>query len=581
MMDSLLQSWLDMQCNLLPGTACGMVALRGNGQALMPVAWWPAAQAGIPGLLEAAQAAYEKQEPQAHGLNNDFVVSHPLRANGQVVGAVSLTLQSDAAGRAEAVLASLHQSTAWLDHLLGHEEEGKQQAALVLITSLLATALSQENFKAAATAIATELATLLHCDRASFGFRMRDHVEVVAISHSADFNQRQNLVRAIGAAMDEAADQGTSIVYPAPEGAPPSIVVAHAELATRHDSTQICTIPVTIPGKVIGAITLERRGESPFAGGTVALCVHLACLLAPILQLKYDRERPLLGVMRDHFHDVLARLTGKGYNRTKAVTWGVVLGLIVLALPFAAYRVSAPARLEGAIQRALVAPADGFVKQVHARPGDFVKAGQVLAELADEEISLERRKLESELAQFDSAYGAALATRDRAQVAISIARMEEVRAKLALIRLQMSRIQLKAPFDGVLIKGDLTQSLGAPVKRGEVLMMVAPREDFRVILEVDERDIRHIKAGQSGTLALSALPQGAMDFHVKRITPVANARDGRNFFEVEAQLDKRAEKLRPGLEGVAKVDVDRRSLGWIWFHRAFDWLCFKTWAWFA
>jgi len=56
------------------------------------------------------------------------------------------------------------------------------------------------------------------------------------------------------------------------------------------------------------------------------------------------------------------------------------------------YRVSAPARLEGAVQRVLAAPADGYLKQTHVRPGDHVKEGQLVAELADEDLSSRRGK---------------------------------------------------------------------------------------------------------------------------------------------------------------------------------------------
>lgn len=581
MTDTLLQSWLERQCKLTPGIACGMVALCSDDQFLAPVAQWAEARADTSLLLQIAQTAHEKNEPQIHHAGGSTIVARPLRTDGRISGAVSLLLAPEAADRAQAVLTALDHSVPWIKQLLEQKAEQQRQAGLVLITTLMATALSQESFQSAATAIATELTTFLDCDRVSIGFKKHHHIKVVAISHNADFNRQQDLVRAISAAMDEAADQGISLIYPTPANALPSIVVTHGELASRHGSTQICTIPVTIPGKVIGAITLERRAEQPFAGEAVALCTHLACMLAPILLLKYDRDRSLPEAIQDTYHAFLERLTNKGINRTKLLVLSATAISILLTLPFASYRVSAPARLEGAIQRVLVAPVDGFVKQVHAKPGDLVKAGQVLAEMADEEISLERHKLESELAQFDSAYGAALATRDRAQVAISVARMEETRTKLALITQHMSRIQLKAPFNGVLITGDLTQSIGAPVKRGETLMMVAPREGFRIILEVGDQDIRQIKPGQRGSLALSALPQGSMDFHVKRIAPVAEARGGRNFFEVEAQLDQPAEKLRPGLEGVAKVDIERRSLGWIWFHHAFDWLRFKTWAWLA
>ena len=44
---------------------------------------------------------------------------------------------------------------------------------------------------------------------------------------------------------------------------------------------------------------------------------------------------------------------------------------------------AASARLEGAVQRVLSASEDGFLREVHVRPGDLVKAGQVLAELSD------------------------------------------------------------------------------------------------------------------------------------------------------------------------------------------------------
>jgi hypothetical protein len=37
--------------------------------------------------------------------------------------------------------------------------------------------------------------------------------------------------------------------------------------------------------------------------------------------------------------------------------------------------------------------------------------------------------------------------------------------------------------------------------------------------------------------------------------------------------------LQPGMEGVAKVDIDRRRLIWIWTHEIVDWLRLKLWAW--
>jgi multidrug resistance efflux pump len=255
-----------------------------------------------------------------------------------------------------------------------------------------------------------------------------------------------------------------------------------------------------------------------------------------------------------------------------------VAAVVALLLVPVQYRVGAHARIEGSIQRALVAPADGFLRQVHARPGDRVKTGQVLAELAEDDLKLEHRKWQSELTQHENAASAALARSARAEYVINQAKADEARAQLDLTERQLARTRVVAPFDGVVIKGDLTQSLGAPVRRGDVLLTVAPAGEFRLLVEVDERDIPGIQSGDRGSVALGALDR-ALPFRVARVTPVATTRDGRNFFEVEGELDESPSMLRPGLQGVAKIEAGSRPLAWIWTHRVLDWARLAFWSW--
>ena len=69
-----------------------------------------------------------------------------------------------------------------------------------------------------------------------------------------------------------------------------------------------------------------------------------------------------------------------------------------------------------------------------------------------------------------------------------------------------------------------------------------------------------------------------MALAVERITPISTARDGRNYFRVEAVLEEPGDDLRPGMEGVAKIEVGRRRLMWIWTHELFDWLRLRLWS---
>ena len=208
-----------------------------------------------------------------------------------------------------------------------------------------------------------------------------------------------------------------------------------------------------------------------------------------------------------------------------------------------------------------------------------MRKGQLLAALDDRELGLERLKWVSQRAQLVRQSRQALADGDAAQVRIVTAQIDQAKAQLALLDDQLSRTELLAPFDGVVVSGDLSQDLGAPVERGQVLFEVAPLDAYRIILQVDERDIAEVAVGRPGNLVLSAFPSQPMPFTVKQITPVSTAREGRNYFRVEADLQGNRERLRPGMEGVGKIEIDRRRLIWIWTHQVIDWLRLKLWSW--
>jgi RND family efflux transporter MFP subunit len=447
----------------------------------------------------------------------------------------------------------------------------------VQILRLQSVVLARENFAEAAGAFTTELASALQCERVSLGFLERGYAKVVAISHSADFDSRQSLFNLLGAAMDESIDQAAILTLPEIAADRPHITVAHTELR-KCNGTNVCTLPLVIHTRIAGALTLERAADKPFTRSEIALYEHIAALVGPLLELKRALERPLLERFVSGAREFAQRLVRPGHPRVKLAVFGGLALLLAVALIPVPYRVSAPARLEAATQRVLTAPADGFLQAVHSRPGDAVKAGQVLVELAEQELQIDRRRWQAELAQHDNAYGSALARSDRAQLVMSNAKAAEARAQLALVDQQLARTKVLAPFDGIVIKGDLTQSLGAPLQRGETLLTLAPSSEYRLIIEVDERDIGQVVKGQRGQLALTALPASRIAFRVIRITPVAATVEGRHFFEIEAALSAPAAVLRPGLQGVAKIQVDHRTSLWIVSHRLLEWLRLKLWA---
>ena len=131
----------------------------------------------------------------------------------------------------------------------------------------------------------------------------------------------------------------------------------------------------------------------------------------------------------------------------------------------------------------------------------------------------------------------------------------------------------------MVVSGDLSQLLGTPVEKGKVLFEVAPLDAYRVILKVDERDVAALAVGQLGELAVSGMPDSRLPFKVKQITPVSTAEEGQNFFRVEAQMTSASEALRPGMQGVGKVEIGKRKIIWIWTHRLVEWVKVSVWKW--
>ncbi len=449
-----------------------------------------------------------------------------------------------------------------------------------LVLKLQATFLSGDNFHEAVTAFATEVAIKLAYDRVSIGLIDGSYINLAGVSHSALQDDKSEAARVLIVAMDEAAEQSNIIQYPDTLDKTPRVTLAHAALA-RVTGHQVFSVPIFHLSRIFGVITFERNRSNVISNDEVLAAEQIAYFIGPLIHLKNNANQSIFSKTKQLFSNTNQTDKTHNYQNLKRFGYAGLFGLLALMFVPIDHHVNAPARLEGLIQRALVASEDGFLQQTYVRPSDKVKANQVLAELADEDLLSEQQKWLSEIAQHESAYGAALAASDRFQMMVNQAKRDEATSQLNLIEQKLKRTKIMAPFDGIIISGDLKQSLGSPVQKGDVLMTISPIGEFRLIAEVDERDIAYIVPAQTGSLALISLPDIKTAFTVKSITPVANTKDGRNFFEVEGAFAKlnANTSLSPGLEGVVKIKIGEKPVIWIMTHRIVDWFKMTLWSW--
>lgn len=585
---SFVSGWLDIQCRAFAGVIRGVVVLRASeGSNFAPAAVWPEGIEGSPKLVAVVERALADRRVTVDGAygakrgarrQDPVFIAHPVLVDDELYGVAALEVE----GRADSALRELVQQLGWgigwLESL-ARRKTFTSKARLVTVLELIATSLRHDRFQAAATAVATELATTFGCERVSIGFMKGRHIQVRALSHSAAFGKKTNLIRALEGAMDEAGDQLATVVFPPRKDGPTQVTRAHAELAEQHGTGAVCTIPLTVGENVLGAMVLELPTGAQFDARTVELCEHAALLVGPVLDVKRREDRWLGQKAADSMVMHLRHLVGPRHVALKLWVALTVVTIMFFAVVKGDYQITADANLEGTVQRAITAAMPGYITEARARAGDVVRKGDVLATMDDRDLRLERMKLVSQRAQRDSEYSQALAERQRPRVRILEAQLAQVEAQIALVDEQLSRTRLVAPFDAVVVKGDLSQSLGAPVERGNVLFELAPLDAYRIIMKVDERDITEVTVSQAGYLALTSMPHEEIPLMVEKITPVSVVTEGRNYFRVEAVAKGAIEKLRPGMEGVGKIQVERRNLFWIWTHKLVHWVRMWVWSW--
>lgn len=578
-------AWLSVLGQALTRSRAALLLLAHEDGSFAPVAAHPA-ERDLSYLGEIATAALRQREGVVRRDELGHArLAYPLQAQDQLYGAVVLDLGPADEAALDQALRLTHWGAGWLIDLLGRGERERRTAAADrpaqdpaqgrrLLDTLLAL-LGEGGLRETGLALVNRLGREFDCPQVQLGLARRSSIRMLAVSHAAWFDERTEAVDLAAQAMHEALDQRQCLHWPADGDDATRVVSAHRAYAQASGAAAVLSLPLASATQVVGVLMLERA--RPFEAAEIDFLETLALALAPVVELKREAERGVFGRAARQLQRGAGWLSGSSHPAVKLGLGAAALLLLAAALVPVDYRVSAPALVEGAVQRAAVAPFEGYLREAPARAGDVVKAGQLLAVLDDKDLQLERVRWDAELEVALRKEREAMAAGNRVEQRLAAAQANQARAQLDLVLNRLARVQVTSPFDGVVVKGDLSQLLGSPVEQGKVLFELAPLDTWRVVLKVDERDIARVAVGAPGELVLASVPGRAWPFTVSKLTPVSVAEEGRNHFRVEAALDGAAPRLSPNMEGVAKVEAGRESLLWIWTHRFTDWLRLVWW----
>lgn len=559
----------------------------------MPAAVWPTAKQDLSHLNDTVERCLQQRrgllEPLANAVPAITRLAYPIMVEDQIMGAVVVEMRADAA-TAMPLLQHLHWGLGWLVESfqrLTLQQAVMQSKRLGSVTQALALALQPRKLREILFEIANDTARRLECARVGIGMVDQDSVTLNVLSDAAWLEKSSSLVKLYTAAMEEALDTREIQIQPAlasqdiaQPALPASFLPKHIQLLASQKAQRLVSVPLIQGVQCVAIMTLEWHGEQECTTEKIAWLEAYGSLLATILEDKRQAEKGYLAKAYGAFKNVAAKLFGPRHLIWKTVTVLSMLLLAILVVVPMNYRVTAKALLEGQTQRVAVAPFEGFISAAPVRAGDTVQTGQLMAQLDDRDLKVDLAKWNSERDQYERKLREAMAAHEMSNSQILDAQFKQADAQVKLATEKIARAKITAPYAGIVVSGDLSQMIGSPVETGKKLFEIAPLEQYRIVLQVDEKEIRHIEVAQTGQIVVSGVNDDPMPLTVTKVTPVASAQDGKNTFRVEASLNGDiSPRLRPGMEGIGKVSVGSRSLWWIITHTFTDWLRLGLWNW--
>lgn len=312
--------------------------------------------------------------------------------------------------------------------------------------------------------------------------------------------------------------------------------------------------------------------------------------LASLLILR-KRIRKLMKFSRFVYLDKREWLTQKASARRWPYVTGALL-LVFLFFPFS-HKVSGPVVLEPGRQLPLRAETAGFVTEVADNHGTLAPAGTLVVRLRNDQLLTRRQETQAEVQQRSGEASSALAAGDVAGYQTALGEQQQAESQLAELRRQESKLEVRAPFDGMILTPRLQDLIGKHVAPGDLLCDFGDLRTMRARIEVSEFDFAELRENQPVRVQVNSFPgrsfkgqvaarsQAAPDAYdasgrstrlVRTVqaspveaAPVTAAKTKRestpfSHFEVTVEIANPNRNLLPGMSGMAKIIPDRHSV---------------------
>jgi membrane fusion protein (multidrug efflux system) len=208
----------------------------------------------------------------------------------------------------------------------------------------------------------------------------------------------------------------------------------------------------------------------------------------------------------------------------------------------------------------VAAKTSGVLKKLYVEEGMTVKEGQLLAELDDASARAQLAQAEAQMHKADAGFTYAeqsiakqlISKREYDQTKFD---MQNLRAAYQSAALQLQYTRIVAPVGGVIAERSV--KIGNLIQTNQNLFRIVGMDPLQAVLNVPERQLGILKAGQKVALEADALPGKKFEGAIQRIAPVVDAASGT--FRVTCEFRDASGTLKPGMFGRVEIVYDQHA----------------------
>lgn len=451
-----------------------------------------------------------------------------------------------------------------------------------LITDLLDLFVSvyeSKNFQSALYTLCNGLvARFEEVDQVVIGWQEGVYVQVKAISHYERFERKTDTVKLFEAALEESVDQD-AFLDASKDTHSVKVNLAQQQLKTHLAAQSVLTFPIESSkyksrcGVTLVGFDKDIRSE------TVQAHVFLMQVLISKLDELFHHDAGL--VIKSKY--IAYKTLGRWFGRDNLLVKSLILSVVLVFLASLSFKtmhyVSGSAQMVTDNTRLISAPVDGVIAKMYVTSGDEVAVGDPLLVIDTQELILQLTELQAELQRNQAEVGRSRAQFSSVDLAVAEARVEQVKARIERVEFQINESSISAPISGVVVEGQKHELISTPVSRGQHLVRIAQMDDLYLMVRILERDVHFLAQASRGYFALLNQPNRKIPIEIKTLIPMAQVTDQKGpEFVLMAKIDGDFESWwRPGMTGVAKIEIEPRSYFWVYTHLTLNRIRLALW----